>query len=180
MFRLHRAHCPPVGVGATAHHQAVCSAANRPACLVANYPYRRRCMLLPLLGTSPVPSFPLGWPNVPLVPWYFPQTYVHVPVSIRELQMWRSQLIRWTAGPAAASVLFTWTTARQDTADPVAGVGRAFRSGVGRAQEQLAAAYSDFEARVRQQAVEAIPDFISQCQKTFEVRHAGLTASRRP
>jgi hypothetical protein len=24
-------------------------------------------MLLPLLGTSPVPSFPLGWPNVPLV-----------------------------------------------------------------------------------------------------------------
>ena len=66
--------------------------------------------------------------------------------------MWRSrtQLIRWTASPAAASVLFTWTAAHQDTADPVAGVGRAFRSGVGRAQEQLAAAYSDFEVRVRQ------------------------------
>ena len=48
--------------------RSVCSAANQPACLVANCQYRRRFMLLPLLGTSPVPSFPLGWPNVPLVP----------------------------------------------------------------------------------------------------------------
>ena len=37
----------------------------RPACLLTTY--RRRFILLPLLGTSPVPSFPLGWPNVPLV-----------------------------------------------------------------------------------------------------------------
>ena len=65
MFRLHSAHRAPVGVGATAHHQAVCSAANRPAWLLTAHAGAAACYFRFL---EPAQSPPFHWagPTCPL------------------------------------------------------------------------------------------------------------------
>ncbi len=88
---IYSAHRAPVGVGPGCRRTSLDIYSCQSARLATNYPCRRRCMLLPLLGTSPVPSFPLAGPTCPLYIrtgywWYLKVSnavHVHIPSTLR-------------------------------------------------------------------------------------------------